>query len=252
MKKYFRSIQTLFPFLHDLRFYIEFLYLRLTRKPHEEDFEALKLLQAPSDKVFVDIGTNRGESILSMSLMNQSKNPVIGFEPNPFVYKKAIRAFKERKHVHIHNVGLANKPGNLDLNIPFYRNWMFDGLSSFDYDAAHDWLKNRLWGYKESLLTMKKINCPIHRLDDFNLSPYFIKIDVQGLELQVLKGAEETIRAHRPIILIESISDEIRAYLSGFGYDFYSFQRGGFRRGTGKLNTFCMTTGMFNTIEKAA
>lgn len=92
------------------------------------------------------------------------------------------------------------------------------------------------------------VNCPIHRLDDFQLNPYFIKIDRK----RVLKGAEETIRTHRPIILIASISEEIKSYLSGFGYDFYNFQFGSFRRGTGKLNTFCITPAMLGDIEKAA
>lgn len=140
----------------------------------------------------------------------------------------------------------------MELNVPFYRNWMFDGLSSFDYSSAHDWLENRLWGYKEKHLTVKKINCDLKKLDDYQLSPYFIKIDVQGLELQVLEGAAKTLEEHRPILLIESISEEIMDFLQQYGYQCYAYDSGSFKRGIGQLNTFCMTEQRLNKINHKA
>jgi FkbM family methyltransferase len=41
------------------------------------------------------------------------------------------------------------------------------------------------------------------QLDNFKLSPNFIKIDVEGCELKVLKGASKTIEKYRPIIVLE-------------------------------------------------
>ncbi|MBX9768592.1 MAG: FkbM family methyltransferase, partial [Bdellovibrionales bacterium] len=41
-------------------------------------------------------------------------------------------------------------------------------------------------------------------LDELQLRPNFIKIDVQGLELQVLKGAMQTIKRYRPLIMVEN------------------------------------------------
>ena len=44
----------------------------------------------------------------------------------------------------------------------------------------------------------------MHRLDDLNIPPLdYIKIDCEGYELNVLKGAEQTIKKHKPIIVIE-------------------------------------------------
>jgi hypothetical protein len=45
------------------------------------------------------------------------------------------------------------------------------------------------------------------------LRPALIKIDVEGAEYLVFKGARETLRAHRPVILSE-LADEL---LAGFG-----------------------------------
>jgi len=144
MKKLLRSIQTYFPGLHDLRFNIQFKLLRLFKKPHEEDFNAIRHFAPGKDDVFVDIGTNRGESLLSMDILHGNKNKIVGFEPNTHVFHRANKAVGYTHHIKVHNVGLSNQDGQLELYVPFYRKWMFDGLSSFDYSSAHDWLENRL------------------------------------------------------------------------------------------------------------
>lgn len=41
------------------------------------------------------------------------------------------------------------------------------------------------------------------RLDDYDLKPSFIKIDVEGMEFDVLKGARDIIMDYRPLIMIE-------------------------------------------------
>jgi hypothetical protein len=52
---------------------------------------------------------------------------------------------------------------------------------------------------------------PSIRLDDLHLGPIdFIKIDVEGFELPVLKGGEETIKKWRPIICIEQNGSETK------------------------------------------
>ena len=49
----------------------------------------------------------------------------------------------------------------------------------------------------------------IFPLDDFNLSPNFIKIDVQGSEKDVLIGAERTITVHKPVVIIEVMMEGV-------------------------------------------
>lgn len=240
MKKILRSIQTFFPFLHDMRFRVKFCIMKIRHHPHEYDFRAIQFFKPDVDQVFVDIGSNRGESVLSMLLMSSSKRRIIGFEPNPFIYKKLENKFHKKEDVVIHNVGLAENDKELDLYIPFYRKWMFDGLGSFKYEAAANWLKTRLWLFNEKRLSIKQARCQIKKLDDFKLKPYFIKIDVQGYELEVLKGSFETIKAHSPIILIESIDDREEKFLKQFNYQVYRFENGKFLEGYGKLNTYCI------------
>jgi FkbM family methyltransferase len=44
-------------------------------------------------------------------------------------------------------------------------------------------------------------------IDDFNLQPDYIKIDVQGFEVDLLRGGERTIRKYRPTIVCEIEGD---------------------------------------------
>ena len=43
----------------------------------------------------------------------------------------------------------------------------------------------------------------IKLLDSFNLAPDFIKIDTEGFEYFIIRGGEKTIKAHRPVIIVE-------------------------------------------------
>ncbi|RDC65919.1 FkbM family methyltransferase [Adhaeribacter pallidiroseus] len=252
MKKVFRSIQTWFPFLHDTRFTLKFFWMKMRNKPHEPDFNALLFFKPKPDEVLVDIGSNRGESILSMLIASKANysNKIIGFEPNYLIFEKLKNYFRTNKRVSVYNFGLANKDRDLTLFVPFYRKWMFDGLSSFKYEAAHDWLKTQLWRFDEHKLHIRTVKCEVKKLDDFKLKPYFVKIDVQGYELEVLKGAMETLKNFKPIILIESIDSETKHFLQQFNYGFYSFVDGKFIADKGMVNTFCITSDKLGELSK--
>ena len=65
----------------------------------------------------------------------------------------------------------------------------------------------------------------IRTLDSFQLSPQFIKIDVEGYELKVFQGALKTLQQHSPIILFESFQaaqPEVFALLKSINYEIYN------------------------------
>lgn len=250
MKNFIRAIQTHFPALHDARFRWKFSISKLFKNPHEVDFKALTLFNPKPSDLFLDVGSNRGEAILSMLIAPNFQNKIIGFEPNSLIFNKLQDYYKGEGRVELHNIGLGSEKGNFDLFVPFYRRWMFDGLSSFKKSEATGWLATRLWNYNERKLSVKKVRCEVLTLDSFNYKPYFVKIDVQGFEIQVLKGAKNTIKKYEPILLIESIDEESKEFLKAFNYDFYNYHDGSLRKGEGELNTFCITSNRFTELNQ--
>ena len=85
-------------------------------------------------------------------------------------------------------------------------------------------------------------NHPTTRIDDFVLRwgkvPDLMKIDVEGFEYQVLRGAEMTIDRYHPRIIIETHSMELREkcddFLSHLGYDLIYKDRE--RKGSGWMD----------------
>lgn len=251
LKKLFRNIQTLFPWLQDLRFAIRSWIIKTFKSPPEDDFLLVQKFKPHPDQVFVDVGTNRGDMILCMMLNDELKNKIIGFEPNGAIFEHtANRSFiKGNPRVELLNVGVGKESGQLTLYTPQYRNWAFDGLSSFSYESAFEWLQEGMWNFNEKLLKIQKHSCEVQPLDHYEFNPYFVKIDVEGFELDVIKGAMNTISKHLPILLIEDITYDIIELLSPLNYKFYGFSKArGLFEGVGELNTFCLQPQHFNDL----
>ena len=108
------------------------------------------------------------------------------FEPiNEVSYRlKALNLGK----IKIHNLAISDKDGKLILNIPVNKGKIESGLASLE--KIHTLCEYR---------TIKVKTIDSYNFDDVSL----IKIDVEGHELSVLKGAIETVKRCKPIILVE-------------------------------------------------
>ena len=159
-------------------------------KNHLELFNLLieRLSRVRGGGSIIDIGANVG---VHTRFLSQPEKVVHAFEPNPEVLPLLEFNVADCSRVTIHPLALSSQPGNLRLSAA--RDWN-KGTASFEADTATE-------GTDVVVTTLDLM------LDQ--VSPVgAIKIDVEGHEVEVLKGATETIERFRPVVAIEQRNDE--------------------------------------------
>ena len=247
VKKAIRTAQNYFPYLAEAKndFY------HATRKHlgfvHDREFAVVRMLPRGPDDLFIDIGANRGQSILAIRHYRHDAS-IMSFEPNPVIFKRLTRLFGRTSGVTLHKIGLAQEPGEFSLYVPSYRRFVYDGLATFSREAAAAHLSpDTLFFYDAAKVSIAEYHCPVRTLDSYGLAPTFIKIDVEGFEYEVLQGAAGTLHQHSPVLMIERVYKDVRVgpFLKGFGYREVVVEGGRFvpGRSTG-LNMILMKAGL--------
>lgn len=157
-------------------------------------------------EVAIDVGANEG---LFSYKMSKRFSKVYSFEINDELTKN-LAAYNPG-NVEIINKGLSSREGNAVLYIPVLKGLPLTGWASLSPGNCPD--------TQEHIEKQVSI-CP---LDKFGIQPVsFIKIDVEGHELEVLKGAANTFTNNRPIVLIEIKPhniDEVSLFFSQLEYE---------------------------------
>ena len=242
LKRYVRTGQTYFPLLSDIKANMQIKLSKITHRPFEADFGALRLFGGKR-LLYLDVGANRGQSIAAIRLVTADPQ-IVSFEPNPRLAAALTDQFEGVPDVRIEPVGLGAREGAFDLHVPSYQKYTFDGLASFNREDAMSWLNQQtIVRFKPEKLSCQTINCQIKTLDSFELAPFFVKLDVQGHELSALMGGSETLRRYTPVLMIEAPGQGVVDYLRQSGYRPYVYhdRRHRLIAGLGGQNTFFMT-----------
>ena len=227
LKKAIRTAQSYFPFLKSSKDEFYRKGRRLLRIPHESDFSILSKIDF-SDRIMIDVGANHGQSIETAKLYRPDIS-IVSFEPNTILANALIERYRGDSKIEIRPLGLADRAGSFELHVPSYRGYVYDGLASLDRTEAESWLSSdTIYGFKKSNLKLDTFSCAVGTLDEQDLRPAFIKIDVQGLELQVISGAKKTLERYRPVLMVENgaKNKEITDFLSEYGYNQCSVAQG--------------------------
>lgn len=238
VRNLFRTIQVRFPALQSAKYTAKRFLTRTLGTLSEPDFRALQLFPDLQDKLLLDVGANRGQSIEAL-LRVAPQSRIMSFEANGALGQQLQRVYRHNPRVTVHDFGLGDVEQSIRLYVPAYRRWRFDGLASCNRDEAAAALEARIVGYRPALLTIHEVPCLVRRLDDLNIQPFFIKLDVEGYEYQVLHGGEQTLRTHRPVLMVESPGPDTREFLAALGYERFAFESGRFVPDQeGERNTF--------------
>ena len=142
-----------------------------------------------SDSLFIDCGANIGLwSILALGILEGGNGTVISYEPNPLLYRRLEESRLLNKinnqRWQIHKIALSNKC----LNVDFYINPHAHQLSSLKKQDKNN----------------EKITILSKPLDSYNFNRIDgMKIDVEGNEFNIIKGAINSLITHKPWLVIE-------------------------------------------------
>jgi FkbM family methyltransferase len=140
----------------------------------------------------LDIGANKGIYCFWMMRAVGRSGCVIAFEPQPEM-RDSIERQKSRfdwRNLRVMNVALSNSDGSMKLS----RQRIGDGSATLEVTRRRS--------------TDATLDVQATRLDTMTEETFpnlkFIKCDVEGHELNVFLGGEQTLRRHRPVVQFES------------------------------------------------
>ena len=131
-----------------------------------------------SDKneTFVDIGCFNGFNSLEFARLVPGYRAIYAFEPDPLNFRKCEASLSNLRNVYLQNIGLADSQTTLRMS-------QGGSGSKINPDGT--------------------VEIHVDRLDNFKiLDPTFIKMDIEGVEVQAIQGARETIAKAHPRLAI--------------------------------------------------
>lgn len=175
---------------------------KITRlKPRIEDI--LKYHFGERDElIIIDVGANIGQSI-SFFRSIFPNSIIYSFEPTPNTFQQLKQKYKSYKNIYLFNFGLGDENGIKDFYVS-------------EYSPTNSFLHPKIELYKKfnnnlsnKLEQSKIINIQVLKFDDWqkeklnNRGIDIFKIDTQGYEYNVIKGAINSLKNRTKLLLFE-------------------------------------------------
>ena len=179
----------------------------------EQDFHrTLHPMQRPGGTL-LDIGAHDGEFTRPFAAL--PGNRVLAFEPLPSAFAR-LAAQNWPPHVTLRREALGDHAGEITLTLP-----VVDGV------AQEQWASTAKGYAQHTGVAEQRHRVPLITMDSLNLTDLtHVKLDAEGGEYEVLRGARETLLRCRPVLSIEieerhrpGATWSVPAYLDALGYD---------------------------------
>jgi len=181
----------------------------------------------PGD-VALDIGANLGVMTVLFSRLVGPAGRVLAFEPNPRVLDRTRQTTAKLSNVRLCEFALGPRPDTLQLVAPPENLGLGSLVASNDRQEAGHWTFGA---------NAERVTVPVERLDDVLAregvnAVRLVKMDVEGFEPQVLRGAERCLREIRPQVILFEMNEttpvsehETFKLLAAAGYTFLAIPR---------------------------
>lgn len=152
-------------------------YIHKVGIPNKEQYFAPDLVKLTNNEVFIDCGAFDGDTYEIFSFtVSDYFNKYYAFEPDVNNYKSLVAKTSNDKRVEVFDKGLWNKTETLYFNSTANHTSKIDSKGDTSVDVVS--------------------------LDDLDLSPTFIKMDIEGSEIKALIGMKQTIEKNKPNLAI--------------------------------------------------
>lgn len=173
------------------------------------EFQVLRQLCAPGD-IVIEVGANIGAHTVGLAKCVGEQGRVFAFEPQRLIFQTlcANVALNSLTNVECYWAALGAEKGVItvpELNPSQQNN--FGGLSLLDAQQGH----------QVDCFTLDHFT-PMHQVK-------LIKIDVEGMEAEVLRGGTRLLQKFKPLLYVENDriekSEALMRLISGLGYRMY-------------------------------
>ena len=195
-----------------------------------QEFETISWFRAVArpGMTAIDVGANVGQMSLELATLVGPKGKVIAIEPAPGnldLLRQHVRANGLEARVQVVEAACADTHGG---EVEFH---VF-GESAASIGSGHSLIGAETLHQGDTEISVHSIRCARISIDglceEYDALPSLIKIDVEGGELQVLRGAMQTLARARPVLRIGfhpfafsnpvQASDELRRIIASSGY----------------------------------
>ena len=176
-----------------------------------------QLNQKKEDSYFYDVGANIGlYSWLCRKLSSNRK--ILAFEPDPknFELLQMTKENSKIKNINLLNIALSNR-----METVSFQQDTLTSATGMISDGQTPWIEKYLGQETNSIqVNTDYLDNKTFKRQDASL----IKIDVEGHELEILRGGEKKLSQCKPLLLIESFPpnlDRVVNFLTKLGYKFW-------------------------------
>jgi len=170
--------------------------------------------------VAIDCGANIGVHTIEWATAMTGWGSVIALEAQERIYYALAGniAINNCFNAIAMNAAVSSENGVMKIPVPDYMTPASFGSLELRPHPNTEFIGQAINYAEEATVPVQKLALDTLQLPRVDL----IKIDIEGMELEALEGASETIARCRPILLVEQIKSDrerMRAWLSGRGYE---------------------------------
>lgn len=213
----------------------------ITKKENFDFPDQAAFFKKEQPKIIFDLGANYG-GVIGEYHTKFPQATIYGFEPIESLYKEAVGHFLQIPQVKLFCKAVTDYTGAIKFNI----NNSKDTSSIFESN-----LSNLTDAYKTVQTTIKILEVPCIKIDDFCHENHIsqidiLKMDIQGGELKALQGAENMLKSGKISLIYtevffvkaykeQPLFDDIAAYLHKLNYKMFSMYNVSFNGTTGRI-----------------